>query len=312
MSKFQIIMPAFNAQTTIAKAIMSIKKQTLSDWELIVIDDGSTDRTASIVSTLGEHDRRIQLIETSNGGPSKARNIGLEAAYAPYIAFLDADDRWHKDKLWDHAFKFDQDPKLDIAYARVQFFSDQNSNNNTISQIYKGDVTLEQALALNPSCTMSNLVVRRSAIEKFGFFSPDLHFAEDQEWIARAVAKGAKMSAIDKVLVYYRTSEGGLSADLSAMKNGWHQLIELVEAQTGKISKSTRERAEATYDRYLTRRSLRLGKSTATTFTFLISGLKASVPGFFQDFPRAILTIGAALVSACLPPSWTQKLFSEK
>jgi len=312
MSKFQIIMPAFNAETTIAKAIMSIQKQTRSDWELIVVDDGSTDRTASIVSALGEQDCRIQLLKTPNGGPSMARNIGLEAIYAPYIAFLDADDQWHKDKLWDHAFKFDLDPTLDIAYAKIQFFGDQETHGNTISQVHQGDVSLEQALALNPSCTMSNLVVRRSAIEKFGVFAPELQFAEDQEWIARAISQGARMAAIDKVLVYYRTSDGGLSSDLDAMKNGWRQLIHKIEAQNGKINERTLRRAEATYDRYLTRRSLRLGKPAATTLSHLINGLKASVPGFFQDLPRALLTISAAILSACLPTSLSQKIFSEK
>ena len=98
---FSIIMPTYNRAYVIWKAIQSIIHQTLSTWELIVVNDGSTDCTLRLLEEF--HEPRIRAITTPNCGPSAARNAGLAIAQAPYIAYLDSDNSWLPDLFGDHA-----------------------------------------------------------------------------------------------------------------------------------------------------------------------------------------------------------------
>src|SRR6476646_2026610 len=97
MATISIIIPAFNAQATIEETIASVQNQTFSDFEIIVIDDGSTDDTLRIVQQIS--DPHLRIFSYSNGGTSVARNNGISQATGDYIAFLDADDLWTPDKL---------------------------------------------------------------------------------------------------------------------------------------------------------------------------------------------------------------------
>jgi teichuronic acid biosynthesis glycosyltransferase TuaG len=94
-----VVMPAYNAEATIASAMASVRDQTDAGWELIVVDDGSTDRTAEIAAAAAAADKRIRLIRQRNQGVAAARNAAIEAATGRYLAFLDADDLWLPSKL---------------------------------------------------------------------------------------------------------------------------------------------------------------------------------------------------------------------
>lgn len=94
-----VVMPAYNAEATICSAMMSVCLQTHEDWELIVVDDGSTDRTSELAQTAAANDKRIRVIRQSNRGVAAARNVAIEAATRRYLAFLDADDAWLPNKL---------------------------------------------------------------------------------------------------------------------------------------------------------------------------------------------------------------------
>ena len=97
MPEISVIIPAYNASRTIGPTIESVLAQTFTDFELLVIDDGSTDDTADIVSAVG--DLALNCVRTENGGVSVARNRGLDMATGAYVAFLDADDAWRPAKL---------------------------------------------------------------------------------------------------------------------------------------------------------------------------------------------------------------------
>jgi teichuronic acid biosynthesis glycosyltransferase TuaG len=100
MPRVSVIMPAFDSAAHVGSAIASVQAQTETDWELLVIDDGSRDETPGIVANAAREDRRIHLIRLAgNGGPAVARNAGIAAARGRYIAFLDSDDLWLPEKL---------------------------------------------------------------------------------------------------------------------------------------------------------------------------------------------------------------------
>ena len=118
-----VIMPCYNGESYIAEAIESVIGQTVTDWELIVTDDGSTDGSADIIRAYAEADRRITYIATPNLGAAHARNTGVTAARGEYIAFLDCDDIWLPDKLAKQ-LQLAESTKADIVYCSYRVFSD--------------------------------------------------------------------------------------------------------------------------------------------------------------------------------------------
>ena len=111
MSLISVVIPAYNAEQTIERSVMSVLTQTLQEFEIIVVDDGSTDSTQDVVTRLATKDRRIKLISQPNMGPGFARNVGLELCQYPYTCFLDADDEIY-DFHFETAMAFFQDSSL--------------------------------------------------------------------------------------------------------------------------------------------------------------------------------------------------------
>ena len=115
-----IITPCYNSAQYIAQTIASVQQQTLTTWEMIVVDDGSTDDSATIVQTMSEEDGRIKLVQKENGGSASARKLALSMARGEYIQFLDADDQLEKDKL-RRQITLMQEQKLQVSYPDWRF-----------------------------------------------------------------------------------------------------------------------------------------------------------------------------------------------
>jgi len=112
-----IVMPMYNAEAFVEEAVASVQAQSLEEWELLIVDDASTDASAERVARLAQGDARIKLIRLSeNGGAGVARNAGIREARGRFIAFLDADDRWTPEKL-DRQTRFMRDRGLAFSYA---------------------------------------------------------------------------------------------------------------------------------------------------------------------------------------------------
>ena len=116
MVKVSIITPCYNAAPYITRTINSVQNQTISDWEMIIVDDGSIDNSADIVKDFASKDARIKLLQKENGGSASARNMGLSIAQGEYIQFLDADDTIEPSKLERQTILMDQH-NLDVTYT---------------------------------------------------------------------------------------------------------------------------------------------------------------------------------------------------
>jgi glycosyltransferase involved in cell wall biosynthesis len=114
--KVSIITPCYNAALYIASTIQSIQQQTLNDWELLIVDDGSVDNSADIIRSMAKDDSRIRLLQKANGGTASARKLGLEHAQGEYIQFLDADDQIEADKLLRQVELMDKEG-LQVSYT---------------------------------------------------------------------------------------------------------------------------------------------------------------------------------------------------
>ena len=304
---FSVILPVYNAGAHLYTTIKSVLTQTERDLELILIDDGSTDNSLAIMLSLASEDQRIKLVAQSNQGVSAARNLGLAQARGTLVAFIDSDDLWRADKLEMHRAFHQQQPELAASYAKIAFIDNDAAdgyNAKTFSTVKAGTLSVDQIIAENPTCTMSNLVVAQQAIADVGGFLTEMSYAEDQEWIARIVSNGHLICGIDQHLVDYRMSPNGLSVDLPAMYAGWRSLAMQYADGHNVLS------AEAIYCRYLSRRALRAGAPAKVALSYAMQGIRSDRLAFLKDTKRGWLTLISAVAALLIPRSARIHLFA--
>jgi glycosyltransferase involved in cell wall biosynthesis len=302
-----VVLPMFNAAATIDATIKSVLAQSFDHFELIVVDDGSTDDSLHRGMRYAQNDTRVRLISRANGGVSAARNLGASLGSAPLIAFIDADDLWDPSKLARHVEMHHEHPRLAASYARIAFIA-QNaaelSSAQTLSSLCPHMPMLLDVLGDNPVCTTSNFVVRRDWFEMLEGFNEDLSFAEDQDLVARLVNSLGQLGGIDAVLTGYRFSPDGLSMDLDRMYAGWRAVaLQFLTA-------SQLRPLEALYCRYLARRVLRATGDPKQSFAFAMSGLRLDAATFLRDRRRGLGTLAAAFVAPLVPAPLRKHMFA--
>lgn len=219
-----IIMPAYNAQQYISKTIESVISQTFTNWELIVIDDGSKDTTANIVKAFQNKDNRIKYYYQSNKKQAAARNLGIAHSKGEWIAFLDADDLWVPTKLEvqnDYLQSIDADVFFTGGYT-----IDENdsivSDYKTISGKYLGSDMYKKLYEWNPIPILS-VIVKMNWIKKTGFqdeWQYIVQWCEDWDYWIRLSKMGATFFGIDEKLFMYRLNPEGTSRDELKMELG--------------------------------------------------------------------------------------------
>ena len=195
------IVPAFNAERFLAEALDSILAQTWRPLEVIVVDDGSTDGTAQIAAGYGA---KVSYIHQANAGPAAARNRGLDAAAGTFIAFLDADDLWHEEKLARQMARFEARPELDLSSAHMENFwmPDMKRVEDWLGE---GGIVKTQ-----PGVTQA-IVARRALFDRIGPFDAALTHRDAMDWLARAADAGAVMETLPDILVFRRIHRNNMS-----------------------------------------------------------------------------------------------------
>ena len=262
--KAAVVVPCYNAADTIADTIASVQAQTERAWELVVIDDGSHDESAEIVARIAREDRRVRLITQSNAGVSTARNAGFAATTAPLIGLVDADDIW-KPTFLEEMMQAFADERIGVAFCRADILDESGVSTGTTTTFSDTATDVEELLLTNPAGTCSTLMIRRTVIDEVGPFATELRRVEDQHWMLKARLGGWDMRGVDKVLVGYRTSADGLSANLDGMLEGWEAMIELLGDE---VPADQVRRARAEHFLYLTRRAVRLGRPPAVSLKY--------------------------------------------
>lgn len=311
MPAVSVIMPCRNAAATLASTLRSLRAQTFQGWELIAVDDGSADETGELLAAAARFDRRVRVIGGPSRGVSAARNAGLRIARGDVIAFLDSDDIWTPERLAMLFWKLRETPDAGIVYSRFAFFNGEPGDNTTESTVPRGPLSVLDLLGENRVGTMSNVVVRRWAARQIGLFRENLTHGEDREWLVRAAALGIEIHGLDSLLLHYRTSAGGLSADTEAMHRGWRESVVTARRLGAVVTDAELRSAEAVYLRYLSRRALRLGMPPKTAAQYALRGAVKSPRGFFADKRRGALTISAA-VAGLVAPATVQTVLANR
>ncbi|MFY9621706.1 MAG: glycosyltransferase [Pyrinomonadaceae bacterium] len=204
-----VVMPAYNAARHIAESIESVREQTFEDWELIVVDDGSTDDTRIIVETYAAREARLRCFQRPNGGPAAARNTGLREARGTLVAFLDADDLWLSGKL-EAQLALLEEKDVDLVYTDGDIFSDEATQSpderfHIVAGETRGVEMFRTLFASNHIGTLS-VLVKREALDAVGLFDENLvgGICEDYDLWLRLARNGASFYGIAEKLVKYR------------------------------------------------------------------------------------------------------------
>lgn len=210
-----VVIPAYNAEKTILDTIESVQKQSFSDFEVIVINDGSTDKTLDLVNAID--DSRIKVFSYENGGLSVARNRGISHAQGEFITFLDADDLWTVDKLELQVKALNENPKAGVAYSWTLIIKENSQQLYPgVSASFEGNVH-RHLLIGNFIASGSNVMMRRQVVEQVGEFDPSLKSSEDWDYWLR-VAPKFSFVVVPKPQILYRQSSRTMSSNVERME----------------------------------------------------------------------------------------------
>lgn len=238
MPRVSVIIPAFNASPFIRQAIESVLNQTYPDYELIVVDDGSTDDTASLVMKYGE---RLRYVYQKNQGLSSARNTGIAKAGGELLAFLDADDYWGRKKLEHQVALLDQSPAIGVVYTALKVV-DKDGRVTGERRCFLRGYLLSSLLTEN-CVTPSSAIVRGVCLEKAGTFDENLSASEDWDLWLR-IAPFYSFDFVDLPLTFYRVHAGSMHKDLARMERNTFQVLDKLFRREPLHQEAVRRRGE--------------------------------------------------------------------
>jgi glycosyltransferase involved in cell wall biosynthesis len=211
---FSVVIPAYNAAKTLGDTVKSVFEQTVQDFEIVIVNDGSKDETLATAELIAASDSRIRVVSQSNGGASAARNTGIKAATGKYVAMLDADDLWLPHKLERQLAFLKTDKKVTAVQSGVYLVNNDLEVLSVRTCFESKDALLETLLFQNLPGLMSTLVVERSVFERIGYLDTKLIILEDWE-LAIRLSRYCNLKSIKEPLALYRQFPGNRSKDLS-------------------------------------------------------------------------------------------------
>lgn len=215
-----IVFPVYNAEKFIEETIKTVQEQTYENWELLLVNDCSSDKSAEIIKEYAKHDKRIRLINLeNNSGSAKARNTAIENSKGRYIAFLDADDLWIKEKL-EKQLKFIKEKDAAFIYASYEF-ADEMGKPNGKKVIVPEKINYNKALK-NLIIWTSTVMVDTNKIDRDYIRMPNVKRGQDMATWWSLLKKTDYAYGMPEIVAYYRRYNGSLSANkIKALKRTW-------------------------------------------------------------------------------------------
>jgi glycosyltransferase involved in cell wall biosynthesis len=224
MPKVSIIIPAYNAMKYLPETVATVFQQTYEDYEVIIVNDGSTDDVARWVIEFNHP--KIKLISQENQGLSGARNTGINNAQGDYIALLDADDLWHPTKLEKQVKLLDQSPEAGLVYTWTALMNESGQLTGRFFGAKDEGKVWKKLIEFNVVGCGSVPLIRRTCFEKVGLFDRNLRsFVEDWDLWLR-IAPYFDFKVVNEPLVYYRQLPSSASRNWEAMATSYQIVIE--------------------------------------------------------------------------------------
>ncbi len=309
MPVVSVIMPVYNVERYVARAIDSVLAQSFGDFELILIDDGGTDNSVAICQSY--NDPRVKIFSQVNRGLAGARNTGIRLATGRYIALLDSDDLWHVDKLARHVAHLGENPKVGVSYSGSVMI-DENDKPLGVSMRPKlRDIDAAHILCRNPIGNGSAPVMRcevfedirysviRNNIKGVAFFDESFRYAEDIEcWMRISCTTKWAFEGIAGDLTLYRIVSNSLSANTDLMYHHWQRMYQKVELLNPTLIATYGARARGYQLRYYARRNVveRQGWAALRKFFSAVT----IYPGMCWEEPRKTAVTFLASIALAL------------
>ena len=216
-----IIIPVYNASRFLEETINFIQEQTYSNWEAIFIDDCSSDNSYDIIKQYQKNDKRIKVIKNKvNNGVAVSRNNGIDYAKGEYLCFLDADDKWHPEKLAKQ-INFMQKLNCEFSFTGYQFANEKCTPNGKIVSV-PDKINYQQALK-NTTIWTSTVMFDMGKLTKDDIYMPNIKRGQDTATWWKVLKKIEYAYGLNEVLSYYRRTNNSLSANkLTALKRTWN------------------------------------------------------------------------------------------
>lgn len=309
-----VVIPVYNVEAYIKQAVSSALTQTYHNLEIIIVDDQSPDKSIELINQ-NYSDPRIRIIKQKNRGLAGARNTGIRNAKGTYIAFLDSDDFWAKDKIEKHISIMLTQPNFGFSFCSSMFIDKEGKSLNRLqAPKKKNDYRASDIFCRNPIGNGSVPVIHKSILNQIGFhtndktengtqytqyFNESLKQSEDIDcWTRIAILTATDFYYIDEPLTYYRLINTSLSADVNAQFSTWLMLLENLKCYAPDFAKQYGPVAKAFQYRYLARRSLFQGYAK-NTLTFMWLAFKTKPSAMLYEIKKTLETLIAGLALAC-------------
>ncbi len=249
MPVVSVIIPVYNGEKTIQETIESVLNQTLSDFELLIINDGSEDATVEIVERI--QDTRLKIFSYPNAGLSASRNRGIALAASNYISFIDADDLWTPNKLEAQCKALHANPHAAVAYSWTDCIDESGQFSRQGSHITVSGNVYANLLLVNFLENGSNPLIRREALTEIGGFDESLTAAEDWDMYLRLAAR-YHFIAVPSPQVLYRVSVKSMSSNLTKQETETLKVLERAYTQASESLQHLKKHSLANFYSYLT------------------------------------------------------------
>ncbi len=301
-----VIIPVYNGAKTLMKTLGSLQAQTFQDFEVVVINDGSTDETVSLLTEVD--DPKIHVFSYENGGLPTARNRGIERARGEFLTFLDADDCWDQHKLQDQLEALRNAPEAGVVYSGTAFIDESDRLLFARDEAYASGDIYPQLLIRNFISSGSNILLRREVAEAVGGFDPTLKSVEDWDYYLRLAAK-VPFAVVPKLQIFYRQSSSSMTANLSVMESASLRVIERAFRQAPPELQSLKSKSLANLYRYLTKQCIGQDPRSAqlkAAWVNLLKALRWSPKILAQRETQRLLA--KLLVMVLIPATLSQRL----
>ena len=303
--EFSIITPVYNGGVYLFRTIRSVLRQTCSDFELILVDDGSTDDALEKVKDFC--DSRVRILRQSNHGASHACNTGLAAARGLNVALIDQDDLWAPEMLACHRDSLSANDDIDLTFTWSCYIGESDEELGLPIRRWHGRIAFDQLFITNVIGNTSSVAIRRSAMERAGGFDVRLRYTYDLDLFLRVLRlRPANALAIPKVLAFYRRHADQMSRNWRGLQKDWQALVQKHRMLAPETVARLEPRANLNMYRYFAYLAYE-SREFASGCRLLAEGFRFHPPAFVID-PRNWKMVGACVAGGLLPAGIHRRL----
>ena len=309
MPKISVIIPAYNAEKTIKETIESVLSQTFSQFEIIVINDGSQDKTLEVVSHI--LDPRLKVFSYPNAGVSVSRNRGLSQSAGDYVSFLDADDIWTPDKLEAQLKALQANPPAAVAYSWTNWIDESGQFLRPGGHIIANGNVYEKLLLRDFVESGSNPLIRSEALAKVGGFDKSLALAADWDtWLRLAAC--SQFVCVPSPQILYRVSPNSMSSNVWKMEAESRRILERAFAQAPVSIQHLKREILASRYQYLTLKAIEGPPERSRGLVaarFFLQAVRNN-PAWLQRTQLMLIVLLKITIATLLPPRQAQSLLN--